>query len=297
MSYDLHFYRKKESNLSNSDLWTELKRIIPKNISKVEGQIEYENKRTGVYFLIDLDEPNTDKEVIEIFDRFDDFINTNITASINFLRPDYFALEIFPLIYSFVDKLDLYIFNEQEFDESRQKPIKWTDSELINHWTAHNELVSKQQFEELQLRYYSKDKSDYLWSYTNRIEQLEEQIKDDIYIPNAFIIQNRETKELFSYIVWNSSIPLILPRVDFVILIKKYKKLFQNVEEIGIAKYQDILDKFTANFEIFDSQNKLLIPNQMNADKIRKDFNSFPIWRSPKTFGPQIGLDNFVNHK
>jgi hypothetical protein len=111
------------------------------------------------------------------------------------------------------------------------------------------------------------------------------------------VIQNKDTKELFTYIVWSESIPFILPKVDFVILLKKYKKLFKNIEEIGIVKYQDILDKFASQFEILDSEKGLLKLNQRNADKIKKDFNSFPIWKSHKEFGPQIALDGFVNHK
>lgn len=69
------------------------------------------NEKTGVYFLIDFDEPNIEKEDIEVFDCFDDFENLNTSASINFFRPDYFGNEIFPIIANFSEKLDLYILN------------------------------------------------------------------------------------------------------------------------------------------------------------------------------------------
>ena len=130
-----------------------------------------------------------------------------------------------------------------------------------------------------------------------QIEKLENEIKEDIYIPNEFIIQNQKSKELFTYIVWSESIPLIIPKVDFIILVKKYKKFLKVVQEIGIVKYQDIINKFAPYFDIYDSKNGLLILNQRNADKIKNDFISFPIWKSHKDFGPQVGLDNFVNNR
>lgn len=297
MSYDLHFYKKKDNNRDFSEIKNELNKLVPKNISETDIQIHYENERTGVYFLINFNEPNTEKEDIEIFDSFNDFENLNICASINFLRPDYFGKEVFPIICDFTEKLELYILNAQEFDDSRHRPIKWSASELISHWTEHNAKVSKEQFDKLELKYLEKEKSDQLWNYSSQIEKLENEIKEDIYIPNAFIIQNQMSKELFTYIVWSESIPLIIPKVDFIILVKKYKKFLKVVQEIGIVKYQDIINKFAPYFDIYDSKNGLLILNQRNADKIKSDFNSFPIWKSHKDFGPQVGLDNFVNNR
>ncbi|KOH45625.1 hypothetical protein [Sunxiuqinia dokdonensis] len=297
MSYDLYFYKNKNNKISEAEVIEEFKNTIPFKISEIDSQIVYENERTGVNFLIDFNEPNTDQEDIELFDNFDEFEYLNINASINFLRPDYFGLEIFPLINKVVDKLDLYILNLQEFDESKHKPIKWTGKELCEHWTLHNSIVSKQQFKELGLNFMAKEKSDKLWNYTRLIDKIEKEIKEDIYVPNAFVIQNKDTQDLFTFIVWSESIPLILPRVDFVIILKKYKKLFKQIEEIGMVKYQDILDKFASEFEVYDSKNELLLLRQNNADTIKKDFNKFPIWKSHKEFGPQVSLGGFVNNK
>ena len=298
MSYDLYFYRKKENPISKEKIQVEFKEMIPIDISEVDTQIHYENERTGVYFLIDINEPNTEKEDIEFFDSFDGYENTDLSASINFLRPDYFGREIFPIIDEICEKLDLYVFNPQEFDEKRERPLKWTSVELIKHWTDHNAQVSKQQFKELELKYYPKDKSDKIWEYTSMIDTLENEMNEDIYIPNLFMIMNQKTKDVFSYVVWSQSIPLILPKVDFVILVKNFKKLFKKIEEIGIVKYEDVVSKFANEFEKFDNEKvDCLILRQKNADRIRKQFNSFPIWESHKEFGPQIGLDNFVNNK
>ena len=298
MSYDLYFYKKKDNPFSKEEIILEFKKMIPNDISEVDTQIHYENERTGVYFLIDINEPNSEKEDIELFDQFDGFENTNLSASINFLRPDYFGQEIFPIIGSICEKLDLHIFNPQEFDQSRERPLKWTSTELVQHWTEHNTQVSKQQFKELDLKYYPKDKSDKIWEYTSKIEALDREIEEDVYIPNVFMIMDESTKELFSYVVWSEAIPLILPKVDFVILVKNYKRFFKTIEEIGIVKHEDIVSKFSTEFSKYDKRGiESLILKQENADRIKKEFNSFPIWKSHKEFGPQVGLDSFVNHK
>jgi len=298
MSYDLYFYKKEDDPISKEEIISEFKKMIPKDISEVDSQIHYENERTGVYFLIDINETNSEKEDIELYDQFDGFENTNLSASINFLRPDYFGQEIFPILGNICEKLDLHIFNPQEFDESRERPLKWTSTELVQHWTDHNMQVTKQQFKELELKYYPKDKSDKIWEYTSKIETLDKEIEEDVYIPNVFMIMDESTKELFSYVVWSEAIPLILPKVDFVILVKNYKRFFKTIEEIGIVKYEDIISKFSSEFSNFDKSGiESLILKQKNADRIKKEFNSFPIWKSHKEFGPQVGLDSFVNHK
>jgi len=298
MSYDLYFYRKNKNPISKVKIQGGFKEMIPIDISEVETQIHYENERTGVYFLIDINEPNVKKDDVELFDSFVGFENTDVSASINFFRPDYFGHEIFPIIGKICEKFDLYVFNPQEFDKTREVPLKWTTNELIEHWTDHNTQVSKQQFEELQLKYYPKDKSDKIWEYTSMINTLENDVNEDIYIPNIFMIMNQKSKNLFSYIVWNQSIPLILPKVDFIILVKNYKKLFKKIEEIGIVKYEDVVSKFGNEFEKFDNYKlDCLVMRQKNANRIKKKFNSFPIWASYNEFGSQIGLDNFVNNK
>ena len=158
--------------------------------------------------------------------------------------------------------------------------------------------MSRKQFKELELNYYPKDKSDEIWEYTSRIDTLANNLGEDIYVPNLFMIKNQKTKELFSYVVWSQSIPLILPKVDFVILVKNYRKLFRKIEEIGMVKYEDVISKFSNEFKKFEhNEVDCLILEQQDADHIKKEFNAFPIWKSHKKFGPQIGLDNFVNHK
>ena len=56
MSYDLYFYRKKDNPLSKEQIHSEFKMMVPLNTSEIDTQIHYENIRTGVYFLMDINE-------------------------------------------------------------------------------------------------------------------------------------------------------------------------------------------------------------------------------------------------
>ncbi|WP_282048658.1 hypothetical protein [Maribacter aquivivus] len=298
MSYDLYFYSKIDNPISREQIWLEFKKMVPNNISKADSQIHYENERTGVYFLININEQNTKQEDIDLYDSFEEFENTYISASINFLRPDFFGREIFPIIDKICEKLDLYIYNPQEVNDTNQRPLKWNLSELGEHWKINNAQVSKKQFKELNLNYYQKTKSDKIWEYTSRIEDLVNGMKEDIYIPNLFMIMDKKTKKIFSCVVWTQSIPMILPEVDLVILNKNYKRFFKKIEEVGIVKYEDIISKFSNEFSKYENNGiDCLILKQKEADSIKKQFNSFPIWKLYKEFGPQIGLDCFVNHR
>ena len=98
MSFDLYFYKRSEDKLSEQDFADYLNNNLPFNISEHPKQWEYENQETGVYFLIDWNEPNIKKEDIEIFDNFKNYTYLNFSCSINFFRPRYFGLEIFPII-------------------------------------------------------------------------------------------------------------------------------------------------------------------------------------------------------
>ena len=73
MSFDLYFYKRKDSQLTEEQLAEYLTTNIPHNISEHPKQWNYEHPDTGVYFLIDWNHVDDDPERIETFDNFQDF--------------------------------------------------------------------------------------------------------------------------------------------------------------------------------------------------------------------------------
>jgi hypothetical protein len=73
MSFDLYFYKRKDSQQTEEQLAEYLTKNLPHNISDHPRQWNYENPATGVYFLIDWNEVDDDPEYIENFDNFNEF--------------------------------------------------------------------------------------------------------------------------------------------------------------------------------------------------------------------------------
>ncbi|MBS1502009.1 MAG: hypothetical protein JST32_08110 [Bacteroidetes bacterium] len=297
MSYDLYFYKRKENKLTEQEFANYLTKTIRFNNSEFERQWDYENPETGVYFLIDWNDPSTEQEEIEIWDSFAEFDNTNFSCSINFFRPQYFGLEVFPIIERIADELDLYILNPQNFDEV-EMPKKFPKQYLEAQWTEHNDQISEEHFNEMSFNFMSPEKSNGMWWFNLHRTELQESLIEDIFVPGLFAIKSNDDEQLYTACVWPEHIPIILPQVDYVIIKKKYKKLFKIVEEDGLVPYANIINKLGVFFEEFSyAGQNLKVLRQNNADKMTAEFNALKIISSVKDFGSGVKLDKFVNVK
>jgi len=296
MSYDLYFYKKKTNILTEQAFADYLNMNIPFNDNEFPKQWSYENPETGVYFMIDWNEPNTDKEDIEIWDEFEEFQNLNFNFSINFFRPRYFGLETFPIIERILLELDLYVLNSQEGDEI-EMPKKFDSGYLQNQWIAHNDKLSADYFDELNFKFMPPLKSDAMWWYQLHRKEIEDSLTADIFVPGFFILNNKQDNQLYTACVWPNHIPIILPKVDYLIIKKQYKRLFKHVEENGLISYETIVRELGDNFEDFEYESipNLKVLRQANADRMKHKFNSLKIYKSVEEFGTGVGKDGFVN--
>ena len=295
MSYDLYFYKKKGRYLTEQAFSDYLTKTIPFNNSDYPRQWSYENPETGVYFLIDWNEPNTDVEDIEIWDSFEDFEYLNFSFGINFFRPSYFGMEIFPIIEKIIEELDLWVLNSQEVDDE-EIPKKFPKGYLQDQWIRHNDQVSITNFEDLNFKFMPPEKSNAMWWFQLHRTELQDSLEEDIFVPGFFVINNKDDNKLYTACVWPQHIPIILPKVDYVIVQKEYKRLFKIVKESGLIPYDVILKELGNYFEDFD----YVIPNlkvlkQHNADKMKDKFNSLKIDKTVEEFGSGVGKDGFVN--
>ena len=293
MSFDLYFYKKKNNSLSEHEIAQYLTENVAVPDSEFPRQWMYENADTNVYFTIDWNSP--DEEDDEAGEIYQDFINTNFSFNINYFRPNFFGLETFPIIHKFIQDLDLYVYDPQE-KEGDTTPRKFTGTELLGSWINSNNHVTKGQHNEYNLEYMPVEKSNYFWQYQYRKAALENEITEDIYIPNLFIIKETLSGLLHTGCAWTTHVPLVLPNVDVVIIQKKYKKLFSTVEETGIIPYDTIIKELGAYFEpLQDEVPGLKILNQASADKLANKFNQLKIYKSIPEFGTGVNKDGFVN--
>jgi hypothetical protein len=295
MSYDLLLYKRKGSDIAEHIVADYLNKNLPFNNSEYNKQWAYENPETGVYFIIDWNDPSTEDENIEPESGFEDFENLNFSININFIRPTYFGLEIFPIIEKIVKDLDLFILNWQD-ESDAENPKKFDDGYLQDQWIRQNDKFCLGMFEEFKSKFMHLEKSNYMWWYMLNRQELEDSIKEDIYVPRFFIIQSHEDNELYTACVWPDHIPILLPVVDYVIIKRKYKKFFKTVEEDGLVSYKNVIQSLGNYFEEFDYPVPHLKKlDQTNADKMTDKFNKLKIYKSIKDFGSAVGKDGFVN--
>lgn len=297
MSFDLYFYKSKDNQLTEQQVAEYLNDTIAHNNSEHPRQWSYENPATGVYFLIDWNEPDDDPENIEIFDSFQDYQYLNFSFSINFFRPRFFGFEIFPIIEKLINDLDLYVLDPQD-ETDPDNPRRFPQGYFQEQWIRHNDKVTLDQFKELKFLFLPVEKSNYLWWFQMHREELQESLTEDIFVPGYFVLNNKEDEQLYTACVWPKHISIILPPVNYLIVQKKYKKLFKTVEESGLVSYDTIISQFGDYFEDFDySVPDLKVIRQSNADKIEKKFNALKLGKTVTDFGSGVAFDSFVNVK
>jgi len=290
MSFDLFFYKRITNPVTESDVVSYLKNNLPFNISNSNRQWDYENPETGVYFVIEHSKIEDDEQ-----EEFEGFIFLNFTFSLNFLRPDFFALESFPVIDKVVDDLDLFLFNSQDFGD-HPVPSKFPENHLRDEWIQHNRSLALDYFEKVGLKYMSAEKSNYLWNFQFQREVLQKSLGEDIYVSSILILESEEDKKLYTMCVWPKHIPVILPKVDYVIIDKEYRSFFKDVVASGLVPYDSILKKMRDSFEVFEHDiSDLQILRPEKANNVKSKFNKLKIECSIIEFGKLIATDKFVN--
>jgi hypothetical protein len=295
MSYDLYFYRKKDSHVTEKQVADYLNEHLQFNISNVEKQWNYENPETGVYFLIDWNQENS--EFGKNYDNFPEHKYLNFSFRINFFRPRFFAFETFPIIEKFIHDLDLSVLNIQ--DETNSEELKqYIKGYLQDQWIRINDGVTLTNFDELKMKYMSLEKSNYIWLFQRNRHILQDSLQEDIFVPGFLVLKSRSDEKLYTACVWPQHIPIILPPVDYLIVLKKYKKLFRTFEESGLVSYQEIIEQFGNLFSRFESTiPDLKVLKPVDASKIEKQFNALKLEYSVENFGQIVKMDSFVNIK
>jgi hypothetical protein len=295
MSFDLYFYKRKGNQVTEEQIAGYLTDNLPHNKSEHPRQWHYENPATGVYFLIDWNEPEEEPERIEIFDNFQNFTYLNFSFTINYFRPRFFGFEIFPLVEKFTNDLDLFVLDPQD-ESDPDNPRKFSTGYFQEQWIRHNDVVTLDQFDELSVEYFPVEKANYLWWYQTHREELQNSLTEDIFVPGFFVLKSKEDGILYTACVWTEHIPIILPLVDYLIIQKNYLKFFKKFKESGLVSYDTIISQFGGQFEEFEYDvPNLKVIRQTNADKIAKQFNALKVGKTVNEFGTGVAFDRFVN--
>jgi hypothetical protein len=299
MSYDLQFFRRKESSLPETAVREYFNRLIEKNESGSNDQWPYRNKETGVYFSFDygnFDEGQDDTNEIQIVN---DFVDTRYSFNLNFLRPEFFGLEAFPIVEKIVDVFDLYVLNPQDNLDANQ-PRKYRKGELLENWISINAKQSAIFYKKgvHGLNYHPLKESIDSWKFSFHREALQESLKEDIFVAGFFYIKRKGSNIVSTLSTWPTHIPIILPPTDYIYIIKKIKGIFKTKEIKGLTKFETILtimQPFLDDFECAIPNCKIL---KVEKAKQAKDaFNSLEIIGDMNDSFEGVTVDQIVNYK
>jgi hypothetical protein len=285
MSYDIYFYKHREAQVSESDISAYLTNNLC--LPNEEGnQWFFENENTEVYFSFDLNEP-----VLELEEPGDEYQYTHISFNLNFLRPDFFGQEAFLFVDKLIQDLGLYIDNPQD-DGHEDYPRQPKKGELYKNWSEINAQQSARFYEELELSYYPLSASNKLWQHNFNKEKLQAELGEEYFVPRVLVLQALTDKRIITLAIWPENLPILVPDVDYFLLVKKYKRLGKKVEEVGLISVKT----FYANFGEYLSNlgaSKVIRPAE--AGSLRKQFNSIELEGEIAGFAEKMPFEKMVN--
>ena len=289
MSYDLYFYKRKDSNLTIDQIGEYLSnKLTP--VNENGNQWFFENEDTEVYYSFETSDPDEDVETEDLPDSFKYFVNTGIAFNLNFIRPSFFGLEAFIFVETFINELDLFVMNPQGDDDSPSKPSK---KFLFENWNKTNTWASKEQFDDASL-FYPIDKSNRVWKYNYNRQQIQDEIGEDYFVSKNFFFKETLTNRVVTLSMWTEHIPNVLPMSDYYLLGRKYKKLFRAVEDMVLLTRDDFNSTFNSYFEPYTVSETIII-HPDKAAAIEKAFNSVKSNMDFKKHLERIAADSITN--
>jgi hypothetical protein len=294
MSYDLYFYKRKNSDLTESQIADYLTNNL-NSTSTSNTNWFVENEDTETYFSFDQNDPEDDEDSIEFFENFADFENTHFTFNLNYVRPDFFGQFAFMFVNKLLNDLDLYVLNPQSTTDP-DFPKKSKDNELYENWSETNSKNSASFFKEFELEFYPLEKSNDFYNNNHNKLAIQEKLGDNYYVPKLYFFKKKLDGQIVTICTWTEHIPNVFPPADYFLLIKKYKKLFWTVEEVGLISADTFKERFGSYVDNFEFKNcKIIHPDK--AEKVKDIFNSTKIEFKLADFAERMQIEKLVNIK
>lgn len=289
MSYDLYFFKRKESKLTEKEVEVYLSENL---VTEEKGQWFFQNNDTEVYFIIEKNETEIDVEEIEFVENHEDFENLNLTFILNFLRPSFFGIEAFEFIEKMINDLDIYISNPQS---DKEIPYKPNSEELFKNWNSTNLNSSSKHFGE-QNSYLEIEKSNEIWKYNFNRNEIQEKLGENYFVPKIFFFKTKAENKVITLSSWTEHIPNLIPNADYFLLTKIHTKFFRKVQENVLLSRENLLNRFGEYFSDYEYSNcKIIHPE--NAKKIKNLFNSTKSELKLENFAERIQIENLFNEK
>lgn len=289
MSYDLFFYKQKGSPLTELTI----RNYLAENLTKPNEQNTqwwFENEDTGVYFCFETTHESEFENYSELFESFKEFDNVRFMFNINFIRPDFFGLEAFPIVEKFIHDLDLYVLNPQS-DYNPDIPSKPKTNELYENWSVTNETSTAASFDKDDC-YYPLADCNKIWEHNYNKCKLQADYEELYYVPKLYLVKEYKTNRIVTRTSWVEHIPNIFPKADFIFMVRERKTLLNTVKERGYILYETFINKFG---HLLDDIEGYKIIHPENAEKAAKIFDNLKFDVKDGKLGGIVSWDKVYN--
>lgn len=275
MSYDLYFYKRKDTHVTQFEIEKYL--VVKMGLEQEADTLNYYNEETGVYFYFeklsasDEDDDFEEEEDESFAAQMAAFENLNFSFGINFLRPSFFGLEAFAFVETMIQDLNLYVMNPQSAESLPYKPTK---EELFTNWNNTNVGVSAQHFEEGETAYLSVDVANNVWHHNYHRKAYQAQLGSDYFVPKIFLFVTKAERKVVTVATWTQHIPNVFPTADYYLLYGLRRRwLFKKETYSTCIDRATLLSHFGQYLEDYPIKGcKILHPK--NADKTKAAFFS-----------------------
>lgn len=262
-------------------------------------EVTYQNLNTGVYgsFSYTPMEENDDFPF-----EWREHGATGLSASINFLRPSFFALEFMSEIEALCKANDLLVLDTNNGNDEKPKPC--VTSELISSWEQNNLALAIPAAAQIKILppYLAKDKSLYLWNYSRAQGSLEKRFEsDDIFVPKLIPVKRKNENQVKTVISWADGIPIVLPTCDIIILQKVHSRGFLGIgkkEEVGWIKYDSVMNAIKPHLRKCTAKDpqalEMFVVPPQNANKVKEALLKVPFDGNVDEF-EALGMDGFID--
>lgn len=291
MSFDLFFYQPIADNKSQSDI----AQYLSENLTTKHEEFDqwfFENERTGVYYLFEFDEPKLlpeDDPEDTVHPKFYGCSYSGFSFNLNFGRPDFFGREAFIFVEKFINDLGLSVFDPQSSSET-DTLTRPTGPEMCESWIDSNRRATGviREQDPNAFVYFPPGITDAAWNYNFNADRLQAELGDEYYVPTILFLREKKSGNPVTAVTWNQHIPNVFPPVDFVFLIREYRKLFRAVKETGVISNQTFLTTFREFLKPFHFKDcRIIYPataaligkqfNSINFEHLLKDFEGLPV--------------------
>jgi hypothetical protein len=275
MSFDLSFYHRGDGfNVADALDYIKSNSFFQVSSAADEGfQARYTNEKTGVYFIVEHHRISSEDDQHDLI--VDGYCKTDLSFTLNYMRPSFFAIEAMDFIEDFCRRFELRIDNPQANQDSVIAPRLYLTDDLIAGWQSSNAKAVKA-FDPRgkRLNYLPQLKSQFLWRYMKEADGLQEKLGPTIFVPTIFAVRKLESNILATAIVWTDGICQIFPPVDYIILMQK--KMFTSQHAMrGYISFSAFYDAIKPHLEPFDHGDMAMhILKPSRASKAKKSFKN-----------------------